>query len=168
MIEAAAEWIQNLPMSQEIAWSGWMFPTIEAIHVIGIALVFGVIAIVDLRLLGVASKSRRVTEVARDCLHWTWLGFAIAVVTGGLMFMSNATGYVTNTFFLWKMLLLVLAGINMLVFELITARTVARWDDGSVAVPTAGKAAGLLSLAFWFGVIAMGRWIGFAAYDIPI
>lgn len=167
MIEAA-EWLQNLPLSQEIAWSGWMFPTIEAIHVIGIALVFGTIAIVDLRLLGVASNSRRVTEVIRDCLRWTWLGFAAAVITGSLMFMANASGYITNTYFLWKMFLLALAGVNMFVFELITARTVADWDEGTIAVPLAGKTAGLLSILLWFSVIAMGRWIGFTAYDIPI
>jgi len=166
-ITSIAQWASELPISQFIQTSSWAFPTIEAIHVIAIAMVFGVIAIVDLRLLGIASGSRRITEVARDCLHWTWIGFALAVITGSLMFISNGTVYITNNFFLWKMGLLALAGINMVIFEMITARTIANWDDGTASVPFAAKLAGLLSLAFWFGVIITGRWIGFTLYQIP-
>lgn len=160
--------LQETPLSQEIQISEWLFPSIEGLHVIAIALVFGVIAIVDLRLLGVASKTRRISEVARDCLHWTWAAFALAVITGGLMFMSNPVTYFDNTWFRWKMVLLVCAGINMLIFELITARSMHKWDDGSVSVPAAGRVAGILSLLFWMGVIAAGRWIGFTLYALPI
>ena len=166
-IAAITSWLQSTPAAEFIIFSSWAFPLIEAIHVIGIALVFGIIAIVDLRLLGLASNSLRVTEVARDCLHWTWLGFAIAVVTGFLMFMSNATVYLSNGFFLWKMFLLLLAGINMMVFEFITARSISTWDDGTSAVPLAGRLAGFFSLAFWLGVIATGRWIGFTLFELP-
>jgi hypothetical protein len=167
-IYAFLDSLSQMPLSQEIQFSEWLFPTIESFHVISIALVFGVIAIVDLRLLGVASKSRRVSEVARDCLHWTWIAFALAVITGGLLFMSNPVTYFDNDFFRWKMLLLVCAGVNMLIFELVTARSMPVWDDGSVAVPAAGKIAGFLSLFFWMAVIVCGRWIGFTLYTIPI
>lgn len=162
-----AAWIQSWPVSEWIAIESWPFPTFEALHVIGVALVFGTIAFVDLRLLGIASKSRRFTAIAKETLRWTWLGFALAVATGLLMFMSNATSYIENTFFLWKMALLVCAGINMAVFELVTFRSVAQWDADVAAIPPAAKIAGLLSIAFWFGVIATGRWIGFTAYEIP-
>jgi hypothetical protein len=166
-IYAFLNWLQKLPLSQEIQVSEWIFQTVEGIHVIAIALVFGVIAIVDLRLLGIASKTRRISEVAQDCLHWTWAAFALAIVTGSLMFLSNPVAYFDNTWFRWKMLLLVAAGINMLVFELITARSMPKWDDGSVSVPMAGRIAGFLSLFFWAGVIAAGRWIGFTLYALP-
>ena len=147
--------------------SSWAFPTVESFHVIFLVLVVGVIAIVDLRLLGLASTSRRLTEVAADCLVWTWLAFALAVATGLVMFATNATTYWDNTYFRWKMLCLVLAGVNMLIFELFTMRGVADWDADSAAVPLAGKAAGVLSLCFWFGVVAFGRWIGFTPPDLP-
>lgn len=167
VIYQAAEWIQGLPVSEYIMISSWAFPTIEALHVIGIAMVFGTIAFVDMRLLGLGSRSRRFTEVARDTLRWTWIGFAIAVVTGLLMFASNATSYITNSFFLWKMALLGCAGVNMAIFETVTVRTVDQWDGEAAAVPMSAKVAGLLSLAFWFGVIATGRWIGFTAFQLP-
>lgn len=147
--------------------SSWAFPTVESFHVVFLVLVVGVIAIVDLRLLGVASRSRRLTEVAADCLAWTWIAFVLAAVTGLMMFVANATTYWDNTYFRWKMVCLMLAGVNMLFFELFTMRGVAEWDHDSAAVPLAGRIAGLLSLAFWFGVIAFGRWIGFTPPDLP-
>ncbi|QDZ09781.1 DUF6644 family protein [Devosia ginsengisoli] len=160
-------WLEALQLSQAIKFSAWMFPTIESLHVIAIALVFGVIAIVDLRLLGVASRSRRFTEVAHDCLHWTWAAFVLALLTGGLMFASNATTYGGNTLFWWKMGLLVLAGINMFIFELVTARSVTNWDAPDARVPAAARIAGLLSLGLWLAVIATGRWIGYTLYALP-
>ena len=160
-------WLENLPLSQAIKYSAWMFPTIESLHVVAVALVFGVIAIVDLRLLGVASRSRRFTEVAQDCLHWTWIAFVLAVITGVLMFASNASTYGGNTLFWWKMALLAVAGVNMAVFEFVTARSVVNWDHPGSVMPMAARVAGFLSLGLWMAVIAVGRWIGYTLYALP-
>ena len=159
--------LQATPISQYIAISAWAFPVIESIHVVAIALVFGIIFIVDLRLLGLASTSRRISEVSRDCLYLTWAAFILAVITGALLFASNPQTYFENSWFRWKLVFIVLAGINMAIFELITARSMPEWDDGSVAVPRAGKVAGLLSIAFWALVIICGRMIGFTLYSLP-
>jgi hypothetical protein len=133
---------------------------IESTHVIGLALVFGTIAIIDLRLLGIASTQRSFQRMASDILKWTWAAFALTVLTGSLMFITNASVYYHNAFFRTKMLLLVLTGINMLFFELTAGRTIHSWDTASSA-PRAGKAVAALSLAMWIGIICMGRLIGF-------
>jgi hypothetical protein len=138
------------------------FPLIEAAHVIAITLVFGTIAIVDLRLLGVASGHRPFTRLAPEILKWTWIAFALAVVTGGLMFISNAHVYFENLPFRIKMVLMLLAGINMGVFQVLAHRSVHLWDDRAAA-PLAGRAAAVLSLALWLGVIGAGRLIGFTS-----
>jgi hypothetical protein len=98
--------------------------------------------------------------MASDILKWTWAAFALTATTGALMFITNARVYYHNSFFRIKMLLLVLSGINMLVFELTAGRTIHRWDQAPSA-PRAGKAAAALSLAMWIGIIIMGRLIGF-------
>ena len=85
--------------------------------------------------------------------------FVGAAITGGLMFIGNATTYAANTPFLIKMGLLVLAGLNMLYFQFVTYRSVGQWDSGR-PVPAA-RAAGMVSLVLWVGVIGFGRWIGF-------
>jgi uncharacterized protein DUF6644 len=147
-------------LATRIRDSLYLFPFIESSHVIGLSLVFGTITVVDLRLLGIASTKRPFTRITSDILKWTWAAFALTAVTGLLMFITNAGVYYNNFFFRSKMLLLVLAGINMLMFELTAARSVHRWDKEASA-PLSGRAVAIVSLILWISVIFVGRWIGF-------
>jgi hypothetical protein len=143
-------------------------PFIEAIHVLAVAVVFGSIFIVDLRLLGFPNTKRAFTRVSDELLRLTWTGFALAVVTGALMFAANAITYFNNTAFRLKLLALLAAGINMAIFQLVTLRGVSAWDKDQRA-PGAARLAGLLSILLWITVIALGRWIGFTkGYDFSI
>jgi hypothetical protein len=154
------KWVENSQLAEFIRESEWAFPTIESIHVIALALVVGTIAIVDLRLLGLASTNRPYADLSREVLPWTWVSFALAVISGSLMFISQPVGYFGNFAFRSKILLLCLAGINMLVFQLITARGASGWRHED-ATPLFGKIAASLSLALWITVVFVGRWIGF-------
>jgi hypothetical protein len=143
-------------------------PVIEAIHVMAIAVVFGTIFIVDLRLLGYPGNSRSFTRTSNELLRWTWGAFALAVTTGILLFVPNANTYFNNTPFLFKMGALVCAGLNMAVFHLVTARTVHQWDK-DVPVIGAGRIAATVSIVIWTAVIFLGRWIGFTkGYDFGV
>jgi hypothetical protein len=162
---------------QQVEASGiaeWMrtslkaMPVVESIHVMAVAVVFGTILIVDSRLLGLLDKRRAYSVVSGELLPWTWAAFAVAVVTGALMFAANATTYYENTPFRWKMLALAAAGLNMAVFHLFTARQAPEWDLAKSA-PTGGRIAAGLSIAIWTAVIFLGRWIGFTkGYDFAI
>jgi uncharacterized protein DUF6644 len=154
------KYLEASGLASRIRGSVFLFPMIESTHVIGLALVFGTIAIIDLRLLGIASTQRSFQRMASDILKWTWGAFALTVLTGSLMFITNASVYYHNLFFRTKMLLLALTGINMLFFELTAARTIHGWDT-SPSAPRAGKAVAALSLALWISIICMGRLIGF-------
>ena len=159
-IAAILQWLEKTGLATGIRESLFVFPLLESIHVIGLALVFGTIAIIDLRLLGAASTERPFKRMASDILKWTWVAFALTALTGSLMFITNASVYYHNFYFRTKMALLVLAGINMLSFELTLGRTVHRWDRAAAA-PPAGRAVAVLSLALWISVIFAGRLIGF-------
>lgn len=137
-----------------------VLPFVNALHIIAVAIVFGTIFVVDLRLLDFPNTNRAFTRVAHDGLKWTWAGFALAVISGLLMLASNATTFYGNTQFWWKMAALALAGLNMFIFELLTVRTVAAWDRGA-PTPRAAKVAGILSILLWASVIILGRWIGY-------
>jgi hypothetical protein len=152
--------IHDTPIGEAMRESAWMFPTMESIHVVALVLVAGTISIVDLRLLGVSSRNRAVTKLSAEMLPWTWSAFVLAVITGGLLFTSNAVKYSENIPFRIKMVLLACAGINMLIFHFLTWKSISNWDN-STATPAAAKLAGALSLLFWIGVVAAGRWIGF-------
>ena len=137
------------------------FPWIESVHVIAIVTVMGTIAIVDLRLLGLAAHQRSVHRLSVELLPFTWGAFATAVVTGTLLFISNAPDYAHNRAFQLKLVMMVLAGINMMLFNIFTRRTVHVWDE-LASPPIAAKIAGLSSLTLWIAVICFGRWIGFS------
>jgi hypothetical protein len=159
-IDAILKSLEASGLAGRIRDSVFLFPMIESTHVIGLSLVFGTIAIIDLRLLGIASTQRSFQRMASDILKWTWGAFALTALTGSLMFITNASVYYHNLFFRMKMLLLALTGINMLFFELTAGRTIHGWDQAPSA-PRAGKAVAALSLAMWIGIICMGRLIGF-------
>ena len=125
-----------------------------------IGLVLGVISIVDLRLMGVAGHGYNVKRLLRTLLPLTWTAFAVAFVTGSLMFTSQPGLYLENTAFRIKLALLVLAGVNMAIFHLWTHRRIGE-DDEDDAIPTAARAAGFVSLCIWLGVVFAGRFVGF-------
>ena len=156
------EWLQGTGFATRIRDSLILFPLLEAVHVIGLALVFGTITIIDLRLLGLASTMRSFQRMASDIMTWTWGAFALTALTGALMFVTNATVYFHNVYFRAKIGLLVLAAINVLVFELTARRTIREWDRATSA-PPAGRAVAALSLVIWVAVIFTGRMIGFTA-----
>lgn len=137
-----------------------LFPLIESIHVLAVCLVVGSIAVVDLRLLGIASIRRPVGRLTDAILPITWCAFAVAVAAGGLLFISHAGKYLENGFFVAKLVLIVAAGLNMAVFHLIIGKDMKRWEYDA-RPPLPARLAGGLSLLLWISVVACGRWIGF-------
>ena len=160
MIDAFLQSLEASGLATRIRESLFLFPLIESTHVIGLALVFGTIAIIDLRLLGIASSRRSFQRMASDILKWTWAAFALTALTGSLMFLTNARVYYHNFFFRTKMVLLALSALNMLVFERTAGRTIHKWDQAPSA-PAVGKAVAAVSLTLWISIIFMGRLIGF-------
>jgi len=169
MLQSLWRTLENSGLATSIASGEYAFPLIETFHVIAVVTVFGTIAIMDLRLLGLTSPKWSITSVSQDTLRLTWGAFGLAVITGLLMFVSKATTYMVNPYFLWKMGLIALAGINMGILHLTTWKTIGSWNNGS-AIPAAAKLSGALSLIFWIIVIFCGRFIGFTlgVYQPPL
>ncbi len=160
---------------QAAALAEWMrtsvkaMPIVNALHVLAATTVFGTILVVDLRLLGFPDTRRPFTRISDEMLRLTWTAFALALLTGGLMFAANAQTYVGNTAFQLKMLALIGGGVNMAIFQRITFRGVGAWDQ-SARPPLAGRIAGAASILIWVAVIFLARWIGFTKgydFDVP-
>jgi hypothetical protein len=162
-LDPALRWLQTTTIAKAISENEILFPWIESIHVLAIVLVVGTISIVDLRLLGVASLDRAVRRLMGDVLPLTWGAFAIAAITGSLLFASDAVNYGHNFFFRGKLILLVLAGLNMAIFHLASIREIAHWDATN-KTPIPAKIAGGVSLLLWVCVVAFGRGIGFTMH----
>ncbi|MDF8333740.1 DUF6644 family protein [Novosphingobium cyanobacteriorum] len=159
-LETTLQQVYDLPISATIRENVNAFPLLESLHVLAITLVFGTILIVDLRLLGVGAHRRSADRLIRELLPFTWIAFALAVVTGSLLFASNAPAYAANREFQLKLVAIAAAGVNMLIFHATAHRKIAGWDL-DLPPPAAVRVSGFLSLLLWTVVIVLGRWIGF-------
>src|ERR1700687_4218233 len=157
MLFTFCQWLENTSMGTAVRESGWLFPTIETGHLFGIISLVASTSILDLRLLNLAFRRESVSNLAAKCMVWAWAGFAVQVVTGFLLFSSEATKMYGSRVFQIKMLLILLAGLNVLVFHVIAYRKVAEWENAPVT-PLSAKFAGCVSILLWFGIVAAGRW----------
>ena len=147
------EWLLTTPWARAMNGPEWAFPAVESLHFIGLALSIGTIAIVDLRLLGVAMRRQSASELAGDLGLWTRIGLAVMLTTGPLMFSADAVNYHHNLAFQFKMLVLLLA----LAFHFTVHRRAIR----SATSPLVTKVVGAASLVLWTCVVAGGRMIAF-------
>lgn len=155
-----AERVQDWPMSLALRESLWMYPIIETAHVLGLCLFVGTAWLWDLRLLGVTLQRVPVSQLSKQILPWTVVGFVIMVLSGvGLVF-SEPLRFYSNLFFRIKVVLLAAAGVNAFLFHKIAGQRMAQWDLSPVA-PFSARLAGGLSLGLWAAVIVTGRLIAY-------
>jgi hypothetical protein len=156
----ACKWLEHTSVGTAVRESLWLFPTIETLHLFGIVLLVGSTSALDLRLMGLSLRNQSVSKVVARLLPWAWVGFTVQIVTGILLFSSEAAKLYTNPAFRLKMLMILLAGVNAMVLHWTAYRSVDKWDD-TPSTPIGAKVAGALSILFWFGIVAAGRWIAF-------
>ena len=139
--------------------SVWLYPAAESVHIVGLALLFGSIAVLDLRLLGFG-RALPVRTLAGYILPGSLASFALIVPSGFAMFVAHASDFVVNPVFAAKLVLILAAGCNAAVFHAGALRSVAQWDIGS-SPPVAARIAAVVSLVLWVAVIACGGSLGY-------
>jgi hypothetical protein len=158
-LESLFHWIQSTDWATYIRESALLYPMIMTTHLACIAFFGGLIVTTDLRLLGVIMTDTPAPQLISRLRPWKWFGFLLMITCGILLASSKADTYYPNPYFRMKMLLLAMVGVHAMAFH------------GSVygrRAPASGgmaKAAGVLSLALWLGVLSMGRWIAY--YEPP-
>jgi len=150
------EWCEQGRIGTNIRESTWMFPAIEAIHLIGLGFVAGAVLVVDLRLLGLGLFRQPTDQLAEDVEPWLIGSIGLMIVTGSLLFLSEATKCYYSEPFWIKMTCLML----VLIFTFTVRRYVIRTRRDAMH-PLLAKIIALISLGLWFGVGWGGRWIGF-------
>jgi hypothetical protein len=158
------EWLADTSWSVDLHESQYAYPLIESIHVWTMAVFFGSVVMFDLRLLGVTMRKVPASEVVDRLLPLTIAAFVIMVISGTLLFFAIPLRSYQSIFFRGKMLLLLLAGLNVWFFHSRVYPKVATWDvDGGP--PGRARAAGAVSLALWIGIIFSGRMIAYNWFD---
>jgi len=142
---------------QMIKNSTWAFAVIESVHLLALAVIGGAVLVVDLRMLGFGLRRQTVAELARDAQPILAASLMVMLLTGAMLFMSEAVKCYYSTPFWVKMSSLALA----ILFTFTVRRKITRADEGRIS-PIGYKTVAVLSLALWFTVGAAGRWIGFS------
>lgn len=167
MIDSFLGWLGNTDWSIRMLESFWVWPLLESTHTLSIAFFVGTAMMMDLRLMGVRFGKVRASDFTGRMLDLTRIGFAITAVTGVLIFYSNPLRYYHNVFFRFKLILLVLAGLNIWYFHSRIHEKVAEWDlDPSP--PRAAKMAGYVSFLSWALIVISGRLIAYNWFDCDI
>lgn len=149
-------WADHTAIGMAIRASRWLFPVIEAFHLVALALLGGTVLIVDMRLLGWGLRSRPVSELASDMQPWMVAGLFVMLASGFLLFLSEPTKLYDNLPFQIKMVFLFLA----IVYTFTIRRRLLR-SNVDLAWPVRSRLAGGVSIALWSVVGFMGRGIGF-------
>lgn len=164
---AFSEWLAATEGSIALHESMYMYPIVESTHVLALCLFVGFAIVLDLRLLGLVLKNAPVPSVAERLLPWTIGGFVVMVITGVLLFYAIPVRSYQSVFFRAKVIMLILAGINVWYFHTRVYPRVAEWGH-DVITPKAARRAGLLSLILWAGIIVTGRMIAYNWFDCDI
>jgi hypothetical protein len=154
------QWIQDSSVGTGIRESTYVFPLIEAAHVLGLAVSVGTITIVDLRLIGAAMTKEPVTDVIEQLQPWTLTGFASMFISGGLLFWSEAARLYPSYTYRAKFIFLFLLGVNALLFHSTIYKSVDQWN-GDAITPSRARMAGWIGITFWAAVIFFGRWTAY-------
>jgi len=155
-----AVWLGETQGSIALHESLYMYTLIESIHVIGITLFVGSIAMVDLRLLGRAFSTVPVSEMTRRILPWTVAGFVIMATTGLLLFYAIPVRTYHSVWFRLKVVLFLIAAVNIWFFHRRVQRNVEYWDRQPVP-PRPARLAATISLVVWASVVVAGRMIAY-------
>ena len=163
MLEIAI-WLSETKWSIALLESLYMYPWIESTHVLSICFFIGILLFVDLRLMGVAFTKLPISEMNKKVLPWSLFGFGLMMLTGFLLFYAIPVRSYQNIFFRFKVILILLAGLNAFLFHRQMKLEGMNWDEGK-SIPKSVHLKAAASLVIWSGVIISGRMIAYNWFD---
>ena len=163
ILDSALVWLHDTSFGTLIRESVWAEPIIETIHVLTLGVFLGFVILLDLRLLDLALRRTPVSTVFKQLNPWLFGSFGVMLITGISLFAGDPVLFYGTIFFKLKMLMLLAAALNVVVFGLTSGRTMMQWDV-LPATPRGARITGALSLVLWIAVVACGRGI---AYVLP-
>jgi len=163
MLEIAI-WLSETKWSIALLESLYMYPWIESAHVLSICFFIGILLFVDLRLMGVAFTKLPISEMNKKVLPWSLFGFGLMTLTGFLLFYAIPVRSYQNIFFRFKVILILVAGLNAFLFHRQMKLEGMNWDEGK-SIPKSVHLKAAASLVLWSGVIISGRMIAYNWFD---
>jgi hypothetical protein len=153
-------WLAATPLSQQIQDAFWVIPTVQTVHIVSIAIVMTSMAMLDLRLVGVAGRRQSLPDMAARFLPWVWIALVVLLCSGSILIIGEPGRDLLNVVFWIKMSLLATAIVLTWTFQRMLQRNKTFWDRNRAAAILLGS----VSLVCWVGIVAAGRWIAYVEH----
>jgi uncharacterized membrane protein SirB2 len=164
MLHTFAVWLAATPVSVFIQNVLWIIPAVQIVHILAIAVVLSSVAMIDLRIFGLAGRQATMTQTVNRYLPWIWWALPVLAITGIILITGEPVRSITNPAFQLKMFLLLIAIIVTALFQFTVRRRVGLWDLTPRSAPLA-RAMALATLILWFAIAVAGRWIAYMVLD---
>ena len=160
MLREFCTWLANTSLSQHIQDAFWVIPTVQTVHIVSIAIVMTSMAMLDLRLVGIAGRRQSLTAMAHRFLPWVWVTLIVLLCSGTILIIGEPGRELQSVVFWIKMSLLAAALVLTLTFQLVLHHRKGFWEGHRVAAVLLGS----VSLVIWVGIVAAGRWIAYVEH----
>jgi uncharacterized membrane protein SirB2 len=160
MMREFCVWLAATPLSQEIQDVSWIIPTVQTVHIVSIAIVMTSMAMLDLRLMGIAGRRQSLSEMAGRFLPVVWVTVIVLLCSGSILIIGEPGRDLQNTVFWTKMSLLTSGLILAFIVQTMLRRDKGFWERHRAAAAALGG----VSLVIWVGIVAAGRWIAYVEH----
>lgn len=160
MIAQFSYWLAGTELSLAFALAAWFVPLVQTIHILAIAVVVASMAMLNVRMIGLAGRGHSISAMAARFLPWMWRALPVLLVTGIFLIISEPPRSLLNPLFQAKMGLLVAVMLLTVVFQAMLKANGPRWDAGGAA-SSGARAFAVLSLILWVAIVFAGRWIAY-------
>ncbi len=160
MLQEFCAWLSDTRLSQFIQDTFWVIPTVQTVHIVSIAIVMTSMAMLDLRLVGIAGRRQSLNAMGDRFLPWVWVTLVVLLCSGSLLIIAEPGRSLRNVVFWTKMSLLATALILTFTFQTVLHRRKGFWESHRAAAVLLGS----VSLVIWIGIVAAGRWIAYVEH----
>lgn len=157
MIRAFCDWLSNTPVSLKIQTVLWIIPAVQTVHILSVSLVMASMAMLDLRLMGLAGRRQPISRMVDRFVPWMWRVLVILATTGVILIIGEPERELLNPVFRAKMAMLATVILITLLVQSRNKRDATFWESRRIAA----SATGLVSLLLWIGIVSAGRWIAY-------
>jgi hypothetical protein len=160
VISQFCAWLSATSLSQHIQDAFWVIPTVQVVHIVSIAIVMTSMAMLDLRLVGIAGRRQSLPDMAARFLPWVWIALVVLLCSGSILIIGEPGRDLLNVVFWVKMSLLATAIVLTWTFQRMLRRSKTFWDRNRTAAILLGS----VSLVVWVGIVGAGRWIAYVEH----
>lgn len=157
MIQSFCDWLSNTSLSLTIQKVMWIIPAVQTVHILCVAIVMSCMAMLDLRLIGVAGRRQSISQVVSRFVPWVWGALPVLLLSGITLIIGEPSRELLNPYFRAKMAMLATVLVITLAVQHQNKKDASYWEGRRAAAAWTG----LASLLLWVGIVTAGRWIAY-------